>query len=733
MKIKFKMQRLSYIWLACALISLMFSIYLGYRFISIQHNLQYQAKTNARQTTDKAARELNRFITMLKPIAHEVAEKIGSSRMSKEEIIQLIKDKKPDDITGLGVAFIPYFMDPETEFFAPYYFESDGKQKLSDLSTSYDYTTRDWFYPTMKSGGGFVDPYYGKATNTILADYIIPIYHTNNQGKKEPIGIVYANQSVEHLNHILDTLFLDHSGYWAILTKKGTFLAHPQEQLIHKQITIFDIAKKIGNFALVNAAQKIIEQKPIFFEYNNEITGSPSWLFSEPLTDTPWSIMGIFDKNELNIDPQVLRHNFINPSLAAALFLIFFTFFIFSLFTKDYPARWWVASIVISLALIGQMIWVWYASYTYPEFHQKKSYVVKNKGDLYDYLKKETTPIRYGIKTEDTITFKHKDSKRDAPARDKEEALLHGYKNARYIPTGIFINSIQFITSNQIKMNGYVWQRFIKGIQDHIPRGITFPQSSDTSLTELSRITEKNIETIVWEVHAKLNQVLHFKKYPFDTKALQIQLWNRYTKKSVVLVPDLSAYQLINPRSLPGIDDDTYIPGWDIVSSNFGYKKVNYSSNFGAYSVGQFGVYTSTDKSGIPELFFDVFIRRNLIDTLISDLLPIAVIAVLLFVILLTSAEQKLMVIGSLASVFFATIFAQIRFRSKIPEAQVVYFESFFFLMYAMILVILILTILKYMKFTIPLLQRRDNFFMKILYWPVLFGSLACITLFYLY
>ena len=47
--------------------------------------------------------------------------------------------------------------------------------------------------------------------------------------------------------------------------------------------------------------------------------------------------------------------------------------------------------------------------------------------------------------------------------------------------------------------------------------------------------------------------------------------------------------------------------------------------------MGPFGIYKSVDKSEVPELYFDILVTRRLIDTLVADLLPIAVIAVLLF------------------------------------------------------------------------------------------------------
>ncbi len=739
MKINLPLHRNSIIWLTLAGISVAISGFLGFRYISIRNNLLHKAEENARHETEKASRKLNDFIDVLKPIAQNLAEEIGSKSLTRQQIVELIIKKKPIEVSGLGVAFLPNKFGPETKLFAPYYFEANGKNSMLFLEDIYDYTKErtTWFQRPIKKGADFIEPYYGKASKTILAEYSVPIYRTSTHGKKQIIGIVYANQSVEHLNHILATLFLNQTGYWSIITKKGNFLAHPQEQLVHRQTSIFDLAKKLGNASLAEAGNKIIKKERVFLEYNNEITGAPSWLLSEPIEGTNWSIVGVFDKSELNISSDILRHNLIFPSLSLLLFIIMLTFFIFSLFTINHPAKWWIASGIISVALIMQVIWVWYATFNYPNFQKETFYTVKNKAELHAYLKKEAALFRYGKKTNEKGALAEtteKEPKQNTLLAQANEALIYGYQDARYIPTGIFVNNISFVASNQIQISAYIWQRFTDGMHDTVSHGFLLPQSMDTKITKISSIKEGNVETILWEVQAKLNQLLTYKSYPFDAKNLRIQIWHQSGKKNIILVPDLDSYQLINPRSLPGINSDTFIPEWNIVGSKFGYKKINYSSNFGFYSVGPFGVYNSIDKSEVPEMFFELLITRKLIDTLVSDLLPIAVIAVLLFVILLTStAQTQSSVISYCASVFVATVFAQIRFRSKIPQAQIVYFESFYFLMYAMILMMLLITISYQFQFKISFLKHRDTITAKILYWPILFSWLSFITLWYLY
>ena len=441
---------------------------------------------------------------------------------------------------------------------------------------------------------------------------------------------------------------------------------------------------------------------------------------------------------------MVLRRNLILPALMFVLFIIMLTMFLISLFKDENPSLWWFASLIVSLTVVGFIIWIWYATHLYPSYYHEASHHVENKIGLYDYLKEGVERQRYGIKLDKIDAAQQpldkvdgKSDQAEAPKlslfEKSKEALEKGFLDARFIPTGIFINNVQFVSANQIQISAYIWQRFTDGLHDNIPRGPMLPQATDVAMNEVSRIKAGNTEIFLWEVYAKLNQFSLFDQYPFDTKALRIQLWHRYSKENDILVPDLNAYQLLTPRSLPGIDNDVYLPGWNVIATHFGYQTVNYSSNLGNYLTGPFGIYHSVDKSEVPELFFDILVVRRLLDTVVSDFLPISVIAFLLFIILLTSVQQGYAVIGSCASVFFATVIAHVRFRGKIPRAQIVYFESFYFMMYLAILIILLVILLYQLEFKIPFIRYRQNMISKILYWPVLFTSLAIITMIYLY
>ncbi len=737
MTIALQLRRTSIIWLVLAVISFLATIYLSYAYFTVRTTLLDQARKDAQAKTKEAAAELSRFITILKPLTESIVQEMSAKTFTKQELATLFKERKPVEVAGLGVAFLPYRFNQDEKLYAPYITERDGKQKLIKIEDVYDYTKPEhkFFHRGLKSAG-FREPYYGLASGRIIVEYTMPFYYHGSDKKQGPSGIAYATQNLEHLKHVLSTLFLGKSGYWFILSKKGRFISHPQDQRSKKQETIFDLAKTLNNDALAQAGKKIIEQEQVFFEYDNEITGSPSWLFSEPIDGTPWSIVGVFDKNELDINPSVLRHNLIYPAIAFLFFIIMLTFFLMSQVSFDISTRWWIASFIISFALALLMMWIWRATHLYPSYRYETAYDVNNKLDLYTYLKKalsrlEGIPkLKGDTKGEDDQNNVVSDTSLFERSRD---VLREGFYNENFVPTGIFINNIQFVASNQIQISAYVWQRFVDGLHDDIGRGPLFPQATDITMNEISRIRDGKTETILWELFATLNQFLRFDRYPFDTKALRIQMWHRYVKKNLILTPDMNAYQLINPRSLPGIDDDVYLPGWSLLETHFGYKQVNYTSNFGTYSVGPFGVYQATDKSEVPELYFDILVMRHLVDTLVADLLPIAVIAFLLFLILLTSVQLGYSVIAATASVFFATVVAHVRFRERIPQAQIVYFESFYFIMYFAILLVLFVTILYQLGLPVPFIRYRDNLIAKVLYWPVVFTALVLITMVYLY
>jgi hypothetical protein len=681
----------------------------------------------AQQKTITAAQELNAFISRLVPVTNEIAQTLASKKLSADEIEALLKERKPTDFFGLGVAFAPYAFDSSQRLFAPYYFENKGKDELVLLNDSYDYTDPNiqWFHNPLTQGAQFSSPYIGIASKTILAEYGVPFYNAEST-TNEPAGIVFANQSIEHLNAILSSHYHNQTGYWFIVSKEGIILAHPEKKFSAQLTSLPQIAREQNNKPLELALEKAATGTPVMTTYDNEINGATSWLFGQPLTTTGWTLFYSFDISEIALSqtindqqiPDFDRQHLMHITLLLLLAILCGLTCCFSMLPFRPEVLWyWSAS--ISSALLIAIAVLWALAQWYPDYVQTLEFI-KSKKDLITLFSPQPSP-------QPTTS----DVSSDTPAPSYQMLTLTN-QSITLIPTGIFINHLNLTADHKLEIVAYLWQHY-NTADTQTERGFILPQASAVSATKIVHQKDGPIEKIVWLVEATLNQELVFKRYPFDVKDLQIDIWPQDLEKQIVLIPDFDSYELINPRSLPGINSTARINGWRFEGSYFGYKKTHYGTLFGLYSYGPFGILSTKDSSRDYELSFNVMIKRNLIDTIIADLIPLAVIALLLFVILVTATQQGYAVLGSCAGVFFGTIIEHARFRGKTGSESLVFFENLYLIMYGTILAITIVSLLYLLHFTIYFIQYRTNIISQLLFWPIMFAAILLLSGCYLY
>ena len=183
-------------------------------------------------------------------------------------------------------------------------------------------------------------------------------------------------------------------------------------------------------------------------------------------------------------------------------------------------------------------------------------------------------------------------------------------------------------------MTGLVWQKYRKGAEDRIARGFIFPDAEQVSFTEAYHRTDATTDVTGWSFRATLRQAYSdSSKYPFDGATLRIRLWHKEFDKAIVLVPDLDAYSLMIPGSLPGLQAGLTLPGWTIQQSFFDYSRNRMGSDF--------GISTFAGKLDSPELGFSVVAKRDFLDPFFASLMPIAVVDCILFVLLLCGRRDE--------------------------------------------------------------------------------------------
>jgi len=303
------------------------------------------------------------------------------------------------------------------------------------------------------------------------------------------------------------------------------------------------------------------------------------------------------------------------------------------------------------------------------------------------------------------------------------------------VPTGVFLQSLKFVSAADVHVTGYVWQKYPDGLSDDLPRGFVLPEAVDAATTEEPRIVYRQPvgegEVIGWYFEATLRQSFDYATYPLDHKTVWIRLWPADFDGDVILVPDLASYDSTLPGDTFGIDPDIVLGGWDIDETFFMYRPVSYDTDFGFDdNVGRFDA---------PELYFNIVIHREFLDAFVVNLVPLLVCAMLLFTVLLTvsaDAERSdrsgfnlFEVLGVSSALFFVVLLAHVQLRDRLSGAGIVYIEKFYFLLYFVIIAVVASCHLFTTGAPIRLVQYPDNLVAKLAFWPVLLGSMVIITL----
>lgn len=299
------------------------------------------------------------------------------------------------------------------------------------------------------------------------------------------------------------------------------------------------------------------------------------------------------------------------------------------------------------------------------------------------------------------------------------------------IPTGVFLQSFEFVGPNDIEMSGFVWQKYGPDIPDSVTRGVVFPEQLEDAYApvEAWRNVVDGVEHIGWYFSGTFRQNFDYHLYPFDRQDVWLRLW--HPDDYVLLVPDFPAYRDLDPRTLPGLDTQFVYGGWDPMSSQFSYDLIDYNVDFGQ----GYGFSGELD----PEFYFSVSVARDALGPLLDHMILESVIAILIFMLLLLATGGSSEDGGSGLSVFdlvvasggllFAVILDRNAIRDGIETQSVTYLEWLPLILSTFIVLVVLSAILQEKRGRIPILGYNSNRFLLFAYWPALFACLLIVTL----
>lgn len=302
-----------------------------------------------------------------------------------------------------------------------------------------------------------------------------------------------------------------------------------------------------------------------------------------------------------------------------------------------------------------------------------------------------------------------------------------------FVPTGVFIQSFEFVRSNTVKVSGYVWQKISeKDLKSGITPGIVFPEANEHVDIKLAyKIDYPDYKVFGWNfTGVSLLQRFDYSTFPFDIHAIWIRLWAKDFERNVVLVPDLISYDSTSVGKVFGLEKDIIKQGFDIQETFFDMPAMVYDSDFGiASDVGQ--------KASL-EFYFNIVLKRDLFTPFIIHLLPLFLIwCILFFVTMMVTVDkhqnrETAATATNLFAVLDATVFSvlilHIGFRRSFVDQPLLYLEYFYLITYILIIIIAydVYNVTTNLKAT-RLIKR--NLLPKTWFWPGLLLAVLVITI----
>ena len=355
---------------------------------------------------------------------------------------------------------------------------------------------------------------------------------------------------------------------------------------------------------------------------------------------------------------------------------------------------------MLVVLIIGEIYFTWFLALKYQDYYRPKAITIDDESVLRGFLEDQD-----------------------------EQAKKHHEAAPIFIRTGVFVQSLEFESANNVKLTGYIWQKFDKQMQG-VAEGFILPEAVSETIAEAYRREANGVRTVGWHFEAVLRQSFDYFKYPLDNKDVWIRIWPREFDKNVIPIPDLGAYDQTDPNTLPGVERDFVIPGWRLIRSFFSLYPNSYNTNFGiANYIGQ---------ADFPELYYTILIQREFMSPFIANLLPFNVIALLVVLMtLLISFQPKRVskfqanimgILAGCAGLIFSVLIAHNQMRNNIEADRVLYMDYFYFALYIGIVLVIINAFLVAFDSKLALIRHQDNLWPKILLPSVIAIGLMVLT-----
>jgi len=589
-------------------------------------------------------------------------------------------------VSGVTVAFEPGVFAGK-ERYAPFFNEARGEFQF--VEDTYDYRsseldTAQWYTRVVESRQAqWSAPYYAEAAETMVVDYGVPV--ADEQGRVT--GVVDYTISLSDFTRIVDSLSVGEAGYGFTYDPNGTILSHPNPiYLLENVFRLTDGKDEAILRAMREDAEGVVA-------YNSTYTYKYSWFFFRELESTGWKSVLVFAEDDLLGASHAGRRKIIHIGMGIGALLLALLAFVQGIdgFSR---VELWRMVVLSSLVICGNIVLIWYLNVT-TDFS-------RFDGDV-ERIVNESILNKY---------------------TDQYDDELHKLVNARYhkVPTGVFIESYE-LSSFEASLIGKLWMKYPKDLYETAPPAFYFPDVSARETRglvsdKLSEVEYEDYVLVTWRFRVTAEQDFSYRQFPFEQNDIRLDVLYPDFSKNILLVPDLDSYAILNPSVKPGMNPNITVPSSETIASFFALRTMEFKSTFGGDRL----VKTH------PMLSFNMVVKRIYLNPFIANMIPILIVALIMFVVLYVSSNQEdgrsglttMNVIQSSAGFLFILLLAHVNERNRIETPEIAYIELFYFSMYLYITLQTLALATMFRGVDWKLFRYEDNLILKLAFWPTL-------------
>ncbi|ETX06383.1 MAG: hypothetical protein ETSY2_17450 [Candidatus Entotheonella gemina] len=367
---------------------------------------------------------------------------------------------------------------------------------------------------------GWREPYPGGIPGA-AAGYGVRVERPHTDGAMLSVPtLVFLTLSLTTLRQLATPLTLTGTNYQVMVSRQGTILSHPIPAYL---------GMPLQDIGIQDQVMRIIDPSldtPSAQTVHNLWTGKTSWVFLEPLPSIPWSVGTVIVTRDHFRSHREQRRLHIRFTLSILAFLFGYSGLLFRAHTGALQ-NLWAISVSFSVLCTMGIATMWSLELQAPSDETTGRTIIRDQAELNVILNR---------------LLSLKDRRQDASA---------GGVPIR-VPTGVFVQSLKFLSANTVSLTGYVWQTDSQpgGTSDNSDTlGIVFPEAEEMEIEPA--FMEGKVTG--WYFRGKLRQPFNYAKYPFDREVVWLRLWPKAFHQRILLTPDLASYPLINAAFQPGV------------------------------------------------------------------------------------------------------------------------------------------------------------------------------------